>query len=213
MKLSEAVKKLKHLGFTREDALEKLKRLVIKADFPWNKEKQKIFDDNWNAKYVPQLSLDFGKKYEDRDTGQGAETAEERLTFFKQILRPCKFMPKEWSPYGLHAMREGSEKRPTNIKQAIDILTKHGFQKSHRSPMSPKFADRGAQRAVTFYSDKYGNMANTVSQVSDNGKNSFYILNVTLKLTREDRGKLNKYEDQLNKKYNIIIKKIDDKKK
>jgi basic membrane lipoprotein Med (substrate-binding protein (PBP1-ABC) superfamily) len=138
------------------------------------------------------------------EQGQGG-TGEQRLQFFIKLLKPCNFTKEDWSNYGLHVMKEGSDKRPTNIKLALDLLQKHGFAQQHRIPSSSEFADRNSSRAVTFYSDKYGNAANTISQKSDNGKNDFYVLNVTHKLTQNDKNKLDSITKKLDDKYKSAI--------
>lgn len=197
MKLSTAILRWRDKGLTKEEALVKAKDGVRAAGSKWTKASQTLFDLTWVRKSdVPRTSTPKLPKDSDQDKGQGG-TIEQRIKFFQTLLKVCKFEVKAWSKYGLHVIRPGSEKRPANIKTAIDLLVKEGFAQNHRSAMSPEFADRNSQRAVTMYSDRYGNSANTVSQKSDNGKSDFYILNVTPKLTAEDRGRLNEFEQQL----------------
>jgi hypothetical protein len=214
MTLTEATKKYLKKGMTREAALVKVKSLVKKVGQRWTSAKQDLFDSTWGSK-SNQLDLPFGNNSEkkklpkdsDQDKGQGG-TIEQKIGFFKSILDTCNFDPTVWTKYGLHAIKEGSEKRPAQFKQALDILTKHGFAQAHRSPMNSDYADLRSKRAVTWYKDEYGNTVNTVSQLSESGKSDFYILNVNPKLSQEDRSRLNDFEAKLNEKVTRSKEKI-----
>jgi hypothetical protein len=203
MKLSDYVQMLKAKGTAEKAALAEVKKLVKDEGAVWTIAKKKIFDKAWTA--AKTASVKPVKQLAER--GQGG-TGEQRLKFLQTALKECKFDKGAWGAYGLHARKDGSEKRPALFKQALDILTKHGFVQVHRLPSSSDFADLKSSRAVTFYSDKYGNSINTVSQKSENGKNDFYILNVNPKYTSSDRSKLDPYAAELEKKYQAALDKV-----
>jgi hypothetical protein len=198
VKLSDYILKQKDKGISKDWALVTAKSAVKRAGDTWTKVKQKMFDEIWDSKPAKKNTIKKPKDV-DQDKGQGG-TIEQRVEFFQKLLKPCKFAPTDWSKYGLHAVRSGSDKRPSNFKLALTLLEKEGLSQQRRFPMSSEFADRNAQRAVTMYSDKYGNSVNTVSQKSDNGKADFYIINVNPKMTQDDRNRLSSVEKKIDDK-------------
>lgn len=206
MKLSTAINKWKKQGMARGAALLKAKLAINKIAQRWSKGKQKLFDEIWdepvsnstikNIEIVPKQPELFSIEQKGVD----------KITYFKGLLKSCGFSSEHWNDYGLHYKVAGN-RQPPEIKKALLLLAKAGFKRINKAPSVLDTAKDKSE--AVWYKDANGNSANTVSNISTNGKDDYQILNITFSLTPEERSKLNPYAQQLNTKHMEALKKAD----
>ena len=212
MKLSSAIEKWLAKGIPRDEALEKAKAKIRGVNKRWAKSNQMLFDRIWGSSGKANVSTKKVVAQPPPKINNSTITAispEKKLKYYESLLSECKFGHDAWNKYGLHYRAIGVTELPSNIKKAVSILKKNGFEQTYTSPMSADFADLNSERMNTVYKNhETGDAVNTVVQKSKNGKSDFCIINIVFKLTDTDKGRLDQYESVLNKKYDGAQTKI-----
>jgi hypothetical protein len=195
MKLSELVVRWKTKGMTHPEALSKAKDKVRKFGERWTKNKQAIFDTSWSEvteskpSKQPRSSIKpttDGKISNIDETKTQGGTYPQRIKFFNTILAPCKFPKSDWSKFGLHVRATNTTEPSKEQALALKLLKQHGFTYAHN--IKPKvFQEARETRTVAWYNDRYNNSISTVAQKSNNGKDDFFILNLSYHMTLAEK--------------------------